>query len=71
MSGFDKKQKATVSVAVITSFITTFTGSALNLSIPVLNQEFAVSAAAIGWIVTGITTVSGVPSCKRFTEIDN
>ena len=53
MSGFDKKQKATVSVAVITSFITTFTGSALNLSIPALNQEFAVSAAAIGWIVTG------------------
>ena len=48
MSGFDKKQKATVSVAVITSFITTFTGSALNLSIPALNQEFAVSAAADG-----------------------
>lgn len=53
MDTFDKKQKATVSVAVITSFITTFTGSALNLSIPDLNQEFAVSAAAIGWIVTG------------------
>ncbi len=53
MRNFDKKQKATVYVAVITSFITTFTGSALNLSIPALNQEFAVSAAAIGWIVTG------------------
>lgn len=53
MSKFDKNQKATITVAVITSFITTFTGSALNLSIPTLNSEFGVSAAAIGWIVTG------------------
>lgn len=53
MNAFNNSRKAIVSVAVITSFITTFTGSALNLSIPDLNQEFAVSAAVIGWIVTG------------------
>jgi len=45
-------QKSTIFVAIITSFITTFMGSALNLSVPVMSEEFDVSAGAIGWVVT-------------------
>ncbi len=47
-----KVQKATIFVAVITSFITTFMGSALNLSVPDMSNEFHVGAGAIGWVVT-------------------
>lgn len=45
-------QKSTIFVAVITSFITSFIGSATNLSIPDMSADFQVGAAAIGWIVT-------------------
>lgn len=41
--------------AMITSFMTTFMSSALNLSVPALERFFGVSAAAIGWIVSAYT----------------
>ena len=46
------EQRNTVFVAVITSFITTFMGSALNLAVPNIESEFGVSAADIGWVIT-------------------
>lgn len=42
----------TIFVALITAFITTFTGSALNLSIPDMGRYFGVSAETVGWLVT-------------------
>ncbi|MDO4545065.1 MAG: MFS transporter [Bacillota bacterium] len=48
-------QKMTILVVVVTAFITTFTGSALNLSIPDIGHEFGVSAGLVGWLVTGYT----------------
>lgn len=42
-------------MAVVTSFITTFMGSALNLSIPNLEMQFHVSGALVGWVVTAFT----------------
>lgn len=56
------KQKATLVVVIITSFITTFTGSALNLSIPSIGEEYQASAMFIGWIVTGYILASAVLS---------
>ncbi len=50
-------QKATLFVSVITSLLTTFTGSAITLSIPDISVEFSVSAVSIGWIVTIYTLV--------------
>lgn len=50
-----KKQKIILKMAVVTSFITTFMGSALNLAIPNLEGEFEVSGAMIGWVVTSYT----------------
>ncbi|MDO4842979.1 MAG: MFS transporter, partial [Phoenicibacter congonensis] len=50
--GYSKVQKSTIFVAVLTSLLTTFIGSATNLSIPDMSEDFAVGAAAIGWVVT-------------------
>ena len=57
MRDYSKEQRSTLLVAVITSFITTFMGSALNLSIPAMGSEFKVSAAAIGWVITAYMLV--------------
>jgi multidrug resistance protein len=50
-----RKQNNVLRMAVVTSFITTFMGSALNLSIPDLESQFQVSGAMVGWIVTAFT----------------
>ena len=41
--------------AMITSFMTTFMSSALNLSVPSLESSFGVSAAALSWVVSAYT----------------
>lgn len=48
-------RRAVITVVVITAFITTFTGSALNLSIPDIGSQFGVSAGRMGWLVSGYT----------------
>lgn len=40
-------------IAVLTALLTTFTGSALNLSIPSIDSEFHAGATAIGWVING------------------
>lgn len=55
-------QFSTLLVVVITAFITTFTGSALNLSIPAMGSEFHASATTVGWIVTGYILAAAVLS---------
>lgn len=57
-TNLEKKQKSTLLVVVITAFITTFTGSALNLSVPAIGEEFQVSASLVGWIVTAYMLTS-------------
>lgn len=47
-----REQRNTICVCVITSFITTFMGSALNLSIPSLEEEFKAGAQNVGWVIT-------------------
>ncbi len=55
-------QLPTILVVIITAFITTFTGSALNLSIPSIGSEFHTSATMVGWIVTGYILAAAVLS---------
>lgn len=45
-------QKHTLAVAMTTSFITTFMGSALNLAVPNIEAEFRAGAASVGWIIS-------------------
>ncbi len=50
---YDKKvQRAALLVAVLTAFLTTFSASCMNLSVPHMESDFQVSAAAIGWVMT-------------------
>ena len=46
------KRKNVLKVAMITAFMTTFMGSALNLSIPALEADYHVSGTFVGWIIT-------------------
>ena len=55
-------QLSTILVVIITAFITTFTGSALNLSVPSIGSEFHASATMVGWIITGYILASAVLS---------
>lgn len=54
---YNKQQKTILFVVITTAFITTFTGSALNLSVPDMGEYFGVSATTVGWLVTGYTLV--------------
>lgn len=44
-----------LAAAMITSFMITFMGSALNLSVPSLEKYFGVNAAYVSWIVSSYT----------------
>jgi len=70
---YSKDQMATIYVALITSFVTTFTGSALNLSIPNMGNEFDVSARFIGWVVTAYMLAVAALSVPfgRFADLTN
>lgn len=47
-----KEEKYTLLVTVTTAFLTTYTGSALNLAIPGIEKHFGIGAATVGWVVT-------------------
>ena len=49
---YNKEQKSALLVAMLTSFLTTFMGSALNLSIPNIGSELDASAATASWIIS-------------------
>ena len=51
----DMEKKTIIWIVILTAFVTTFTGSALNLSIPDISSEFGISAGTVGWLVTGYT----------------
>ncbi|HML38757.1 MAG TPA: MFS transporter [Bacillota bacterium] len=57
-----REQLSTIVVVVITSFLAPFIGSALNLSVPAMGREFSVSAALVGWIITGYLIAAAVLS---------
>lgn len=47
----NNNKNVTLTVVVLTAFMTTFSGSALNLSIPSIDSEFQAGAVAIGWVI--------------------
>ena len=51
----NKHRTQILAAAMITSFMTTFMSSALNLSVPSLESYFGVNASTIGWIVSSYT----------------
>ena len=70
---YSKDQMATIYVGLITAFVTAFTASALNLSIPNIGHEFYVSARFIGWVVTAYMLAVAALSVPfgRFADLTN
>lgn len=53
-----EEQNNTLLVVILTSYMSTFNASALNLSIPNIGAEFNASAQLVGWIVTLFTLLN-------------
>ncbi len=50
--GTTSSNRAVIVVVVMASFLTSFLGSALNVSIPTIGAEFQAPAASLGWLAT-------------------
>ncbi len=48
----EKEKKAALAVGVVTAFITSFFGSALNLAVPEMSEYFHMGASSVGWIIS-------------------
>lgn len=68
-----KNQLTTIFVSLITAFITTFMGSALNLSVPAIGEEFQSGAVAVGWVINGYILASAAMSVPfgRLADLTN
>ncbi|MDR2957823.1 MAG: MFS transporter [Coriobacteriales bacterium] len=49
------KTRPVTFVLVLASFVSSFAGSSLNVSIPTIGAEFHVPAAMLGWLITSFT----------------
>jgi len=47
-------------VTTLSSFLTTFMGSSINIALPVIAKEFAVDAVELGWIATSYILAAAV-----------
>ena len=65
-------EKMVLLIVTATSFVTPFMGSALNIAIPAIGQDFQASAAALSWVVTGyiLSTVTCLLPAGRFADIN-
>lgn len=62
-----KFQRGVLAVTAITAFLTTFSSSSMELSIPHMEREFGVNAALIGWVLSAYiltTAAMSVPFGK-------
>ncbi len=45
-------KRAALTVATLTSFVTPFMGSSVNIALPTIGREFAMGAVLLGWVAT-------------------
>lgn len=48
----DYSSKSILFIATVTAFMTAFMGSAINVALPIIGKEFAVSAVLLSWFAT-------------------
>lgn len=51
------QRTSAILVGISTAFITSFSGSALNLSVPDMGDYFQMGAASVGWLITAYTLI--------------
>lgn len=62
LSDYDKKtRQAALTASVMSSFITPFMGSAINVGLPSIGRDFGMNAVMLGWVTT-----SYILSCSVF-----
>ncbi|MDR1808364.1 MAG: MFS transporter [Propionibacteriaceae bacterium] len=68
-----RDRNLTVVVIVCCQFLNSFTGSAMNVSIPTIGADFHSAAADLGWIVTAynMCTVALLLPLGRFADLTN
>lgn len=53
-------RRAALIVACLSSFLTPFMGTAVNIALPAIGREFGMSAVALGWVATAYLLASAV-----------
>ena len=56
----DTSKKATLAVATMTSFLTPFMGSCVNIALPSIGEEFAMNAVSLSWVVSSYLLAAAV-----------
>ena len=56
----DTSKKATLAVATMTSFLTPFMGSSINIALPSIGKEFAMNAISLSWVVSSYLLAAAV-----------
>ncbi len=60
MNQSDANRRSALVIAVLSSFMTPFMGSAVNIALPSIGREFKADAVLIGWVITGYLLASAV-----------
>ncbi|MDH7511024.1 MAG: hypothetical protein QHH04_08305 [Methanolinea sp.] len=56
---FPELRRVVLFIAIISSFITPFDGSAVNIALPAIGEEFSLDAITLPWITTSyLLTIS-------------
>ena len=64
-------QRQVLIITTLTSFLTPFIGSSINIALPTIGKEFGLSALVLGWIATSfiLTTAALLLPAGRLTDI--
>ena len=54
----EKRSRTITRIIILTSFCSSFLGSAVNIVVPAMSADLAVSAGAIGWVITVYSLVA-------------
>jgi len=59
-SGFKTEEKTALVVVGISSFLTPFLGSALNVALPAIGHDLSINAVLLGWVITAYLLAAAV-----------
>ncbi len=64
-------KRAALLVATLAAFLTPFMGSAVNIALPAIGQEFAMDAILLGWVATAylLSAAMFLVPCGRLADI--